>query len=152
MTPRIRSLIAVVVLIVAFAGAAACGIDEDEVATGATTTRPQGGTTTSKPGGPNISLPDIPPDVTESTVPDPSTSSIPSGEETPAGVTPDALAATLLKAGLTQDQADCVAAGVFAEFDGDTIDQMVAANDLADLGGDIEQKFTEIVQTCLQGG
>ena len=153
LTPRRRSLVTVLALLIALAAVAACGIDEDEVATGATTKPEAPRSTTSKPGGPAISLPDIPSDVTESTVPDPTTTgSVPESETTPGGVTPDALAEQLVDAGLTEDQAQCVAIGTFEKFDGETIDQMVAADDLADLGGDIEQQFTDIVETCLQGG
>jgi hypothetical protein len=154
LTPHHRSLVAVISLVLVLgAGAAACGIDGDKVATGETSTTKAGQTTTTKPSGPRISLPDIPPDATESTVPDPTTTgSIPEGEATPNGVTPDDLAAQLVDAGLTEDQAQCVASETFIEFDGDTIDDMVAADDLADLGGDIEQRFTGIVESCLQGG
>ena len=53
---------------------------------------------------------------------------------------------------ITEDQAQCIANDTFAEFDGATIDEMIAANDLGDLGGDIEQRFTAIVQRCVQGG
>jgi len=153
LTPRRRSILALLALVVALA-TAACGIDDGKVATGATsTTSPSGRTTTSKPGGPHISLPDIPPDATESTVPDPTTtSSIPASEATPGGVTPDDFAQQIIGPSLNEEQAQCVANETFAEFDGATIDEMIAANDLADLGGNIKERFIAIVQKCVQGG
>jgi hypothetical protein len=152
LTPRHRSIVVLVALALALA-TAACGIDEDKVATGAApTTEPGTHPTSSKPGGPQISLPDIPPDATESTVPDPTTtSSVPEGEATPNGVTPDDLAQQMVGPNITEDQAQCIANNTFAEFDGATIDQMIAANDLAELGGDIEQRFTDIVEQCVGG-
>jgi hypothetical protein len=150
LTPR-RSILVLVAVVLTLA-TAACGVDDDKVATGATTTQP-GHTTTTKPGGPQISLPDIPPDATESTVPDPTTtSSVPESDATPNGVTPDDLAQQVVGPNITEDQAQCIANDTFAEFDGATIDEMIAANDLGDLGGDIEQRFTAIVQRCVQGG
>jgi hypothetical protein len=86
-------------------------------------------------------------------VPDPTTTaSVPEGEATPNGVTPDDFAQQVVGPNITEQQAQCIANDTFAEFDGATIDEMIAANDLADLGGDIKQRFIDIVQNCVQGG
>jgi hypothetical protein len=159
-TRPFRTLAAPLVLLLALAGVAGCGIDEDELSTGTTTTAAgdasRGSTSTTDPGAPAISLPDIPSDVTEpdSTVPDPTQpDSLPEGETTPGGFTPENIRDALqAEADLTAQQATCVAIGVFATFDDAAIDELFTAQDTASLDPDIAGQFEEIVQTCVQGG
>jgi hypothetical protein len=159
-TRPFRTLAAPLVVLVVLVGFAACGIDEGEVSTVATTTAGgdagSGSTSTTDPGAPAISLPDIPSDVTEpdSTVPDPTQpDSLPAGEATPGGFTPENIRDALqAEANLTEQQATCVSIGVFATFDDATIDELFTAPDTASLDPDVADQFEEIVTTCVQGG
>jgi hypothetical protein len=147
---------ALAVLLLALAGAS-CGIDEDQLATGTTTSGGKGrAATTTDPGTPRISLPDIPSDVTEpeSTVPDPpQPDTLPAGRTTPGGFTPAGVRDALVDGtDLTEDQATCVSIGVFAKFDDASIDELFTAADPSSVDPDLRAQFEEIVTTCVQGG
>ena len=155
----LRSLFAAAALVLLVGATASCGIDEDKVA-GGTEVDADGGTstTTTGPNGPDISLPDIPPDVTEpedtvaetteTTAPEDTT---PSGETTPGGLTQDDLEQAFIDTGFTEDQAACMAIGVFSTIDGDAIDGL-ATGEQDQVDPEVFSQFQEIVQTCVQGG
>jgi hypothetical protein len=155
----LRPFLAAVVLVLLVGVTASCGIDEDKVAGGAEVDADGGtSTTTTGPNGPDISLPDIPPDVTEpddtvaetteTTAPEDTTSS---GETTPGGLSQDDLEQAFIDTGFTEDQAACMAIGVFSTIDGDAIDSL-ATGDEDQVDPEVFSKFQEIVQTCVQGG
>ena len=160
MTRPIRSLVTLLAVVVALVGAAACGIDEDKVAGGVQTNGGTDTTTTSttgttEPAGPDISLPDIPSDVTqpEDTVPDPTEpqDTVSSGETTPGGLTQADLEAAFVQAGFTEEQAACIATGMFATIDPAAIDSL-ASGDESQVDPEVLSQFQEIVLTCAQGG
>jgi hypothetical protein len=164
-TRPLRPFVTALALLLAVAGVAACGIDEDQVAAGGPTTASTGEddtttsstTETTEAGGPDISLPDIPSDVTEpdDTIAEPSTvpdETLPDdGSSTPGGLTPDALTQAFIDEGFTPEQATCITIGTFASLSGDEIDQL-ASGDESQIDPDVYSTFEEIVQTCVQGG
>jgi len=158
-TRPIRPFVTLVAVLVVLMGAAACGIDEDKVADGVQSAIGAESTTsttgTTEPGGPDISLPDIPSDVTEpeSTVPDPSepVDTEPSGDTTPGGLTQADLEAAFVQTGFTEEQAACMASGMFATLDPAAIDSL-ATGDESEVDPEVMSEFQEIVLTCAQGG